>query len=137
MDEKRKFFPPATGGISLLVSFAVLCLTVFALLSLATVQANGRLMDASVQAVEDYYAADCEAMNILALLREGTVSDGVSVEGDVYSYSCPISETQDLMVEVQLQGKNYTILRWQAVSNQEVNPDLDGGLNVWDGMPAF
>lgn len=135
MNDKRRFFPPATGGISLLVSFAVLCLTVFALLSLATVQANGRLMDASIQAVTDYYAADCEAMDILASLRNGAVPDGVEVAGDVYSYSCPISETQDLLVEVRLQGTDYTILRWQAVSNQEIT--LEDGLNVWDGGSTF
>ena len=58
MEQKKKFSPPAVGGISLLVVFAVLCLTVFALLSLTTVQADVRLADASVQAVEDYYAAD-------------------------------------------------------------------------------
>lgn len=135
MNDKRKFFPPATGGISLLVSFAVLCLTVFALLSLATVQANGRLMDASIEAVRDYYEADCDAMNILALLRSGTVPDGVEAAGDVYSYSCPISETQDLKVEVRLKGTDYTILRWQAVSNQAIT--LEDGLNVWDGGLDF
>ena len=51
MDERRDSFPPAVGGSSLLVIFAVLCLTVFALLGLATVQANSRLSDASAQTV--------------------------------------------------------------------------------------
>ena len=38
MTERKRetFSPPAVGGISLLVAFAVLCLTVFALLSLTT-----------------------------------------------------------------------------------------------------
>ena len=55
------FSPPAVGGVSLLVVFAVLCLTVFALLSLSTVRADARLSEASAQSVADYYAADCEA----------------------------------------------------------------------------
>ena len=38
MDEHR-FSPPAVGGSSLLISFAVLCFTIFALLALETVQA--------------------------------------------------------------------------------------------------
>ena len=63
------FSPPAVGGISLLVVFAVLCLTVFALLSLSTVRADARLSEASAQAVADYYAADCQAQEILAQLR--------------------------------------------------------------------
>ena len=40
--KKERFSPPAVGGISLLAVFAVLCLTIFALLSLATVGADGR-----------------------------------------------------------------------------------------------
>ena len=43
MDERRDSFPPAVGGSSLLVIFAVLCLTVFALLTLSTAAADSRL----------------------------------------------------------------------------------------------
>ena len=55
MDAKKqsRFSPPAVGGTYLLV--------VFALLSLATVQADRRLADSAVQGVADYYAADCKA----------------------------------------------------------------------------
>ena len=73
MDNRNnsRFSPPAVGGVSLLVAFAVLCLTVFALLALATVQADARLAGASAQAVADYYAADCQAQETLARLRAG------------------------------------------------------------------
>ena len=53
------------------MAFAVLCLTVFAVLSLTTVQADARLAEASARAVEEYYAADCAAQEILARLRNG------------------------------------------------------------------
>ena len=43
------FAPPALGGASLLVIFAVLALTVFALLSLSTVRADVRLGDATTR----------------------------------------------------------------------------------------
>lgn len=59
MSERRRFSPPTVGGSSLLVIFAVLCLTVFALLSLSTVQADGRLSQTSAEAAQAYYAADC------------------------------------------------------------------------------
>lgn len=65
MDDPRRFTPPAVGGSSLLVIFAVLCLTIFALLGLGTVQADQRLSDASAEAVYGYYAADCQAEAIL------------------------------------------------------------------------
>lgn len=129
MDERRDSFPPAVGGSSLLVIFAVLCLTVFALLGLATVQANSRLSDASAQTVSGYYAADCQAETILAQLRSGTVPEGVSVRGDVYSYTCPISDTQTLQVEVRVDESAYTILCWQAVSTADWQAEED--LEVW------
>ena len=50
-NKKERVAVPAIGGSSLLVIFAVLCLTVFALLSLSTVQAGDRLSDASADAV--------------------------------------------------------------------------------------
>lgn len=133
MTEKRKLSFPAVGGSSLLVIFAVLCLTVFALLTLSTVQANGRLSDRSAQAVLDYYQADTQAEHILAQLRQGTVPQGVTDEGDGrYSYACPISDTQALDVQVQIIGSEYTVLRWQAVSTTDW--ETDDSLAVWDGQ---
>ena len=141
MNEKH-FSPPAVGGSSLLTVFAVLCLTVFALLALTTVQADVRLADASAKAVEDYYAADCKAQEILARLRWGDVPEGVEVryEGDIASYAVPISDTQELQVEVRLgylildiepDGRYYTVLRWQAAPTQEW--ESDESIEIWDG----
>lgn len=129
----HKQAPAMVGGSSLLVIFAVLCLTVFALLSLSTVQASGRLSDASAQAVSAYYQADSQAEAILAQLRRGKLPEGVTQEKGFCSYSCPISETQALAVEVRLEGQAYTILRWQSVSTACWQPD--DHLIVWDGTP--
>ena len=131
MEVKRRFSPPAVGGSSLLVIFAVLCLTVFALLSLSTVQADGRLGDAAAAAVSDYYRADCQAETVLAQLRQGRMPEGVTVRDGVCSYTCPISDTQELAVEVYLEGTDYTVLRWQAVPTAQWQPD--DGLELWTG----
>ena len=131
MADRERFSPPVVGGTSLLVIFAVLALTVFALLSLSTALANDRLSSAAAQAVYDYYQADCQAEAILAQLRQGRQPPGVARQGDVFSYSCPISDTQTLLVEVRLDGDTYTILRWQAVSTAPWQPD--DSLNLWDG----
>lgn len=133
MDDRKHFSPPPVGGASLLAAFAVLCLTVFALLSLATVQADRRLADAASRAVTDYYAADCRAQEILARLRAGERPEDVEQDGDVYSYVCPISSVQELAVEVRVRGTDYTVLRWQAVPAGEW--EADDGLELWDGMP--
>lgn len=135
MDKRQRFQAPVVGGSSLLVIFAVLCLTVFALLSLSTVQADSRLSDASAAAVSGYYAADCRAEELLAELRSGQIPEGVNVNGDVYSYTCPISETQELQVEVQIRDDSWEILQWKAVSTAQWNED--DTLSLWDGEPLF
>lgn len=131
-DRDKGFSPPTTGGASLLTVFAVLCLTIFALLSLSTVRADSALSDASAKAVENYYAADARAQEILARLRFGEKPDGVTVDGTVCSWTVPISDTQELWVEADVRSTDdYTILRWQAVSTGEW--DFDDSLNLWDG----
>ena len=132
---EQRFSPPTLGGSSLLVIFAVLCLTVFALLGLSTVQADSRLSEASANAVSAYYQADAQAESTLALMRSGQTPDGISVHGDIYSFVCPISETQELQVEVQHSGEAWTVLRWQAVSVTQW--EADDSLDVWDGELIF
>jgi hypothetical protein len=132
MDKREGFVPPAIGASSLLVIFAVLCLTVFALLSVSTVQADLRLEDSTAASVLGYYAADCQAEEILSRLRSGSVPDGVTAQDGTYSYTCPISDTQLLSVQVAVAGPDdYTVLRWQMVSSADWQPD--DSLPVWNG----
>lgn len=131
MDKRRRFSPPVVGGSSLLVMFAVLCLTVFALLALSTVQADRRLSDASARSVEVYYEADCRAEEILARLRAGEIPAGVTETDGVYTYACAISDTQELRVSVREDGGDWTVLQWQAVSTADWQED--DSLDLWDG----
>lgn len=123
--------PAAVGGSSLLVIFAVLCLVVFALISLSTVQAEGRLSAASSNAVTGYYHADAQAEAILARLRGGEIPDCVMADGEYYRYQCPVSDTQALQVTVALNGSDYQILQWQLVSTAEWQ--AQDAPAVWDG----
>ena len=54
------------GVCSLLVIFALICLTVFALVSLNTAKAGERLSRHQAEAISDYYDADLFAHSILA-----------------------------------------------------------------------
>ena len=140
--KKESFAPPALGGSSLLVVFAVLALTVFALLSLSTVRADVRLGDAAAKAVQDYYAADVKAQEILARLRNGERPDGVEIAGrlgdGIYTarYTVPISDSQELQVEVELTEAwadyswRYQVVRWQAAPTGEW--ESDESLEIWD-----
>ncbi len=117
------------GGSSLLVIFSVLCLTVFALLALSTVKADIRIADASVEAIEDYYRADCEAEDILARIRSGNIPEGVKQEENIYAYSCPVSDTQVLSVIAEVTGEEYTIYQWKVILTEQWSPEEY--INVW------
>lgn len=123
--------PPAVGGSSLLVIFAVLCLTVFAVLGLSTVQADKRMAQAAKEAIQNYYMADAKAEQILAMLRQKTVPSGIVVEDDVYSYQCRVSEVQALSVKVRITEENYEILCWKLISTTEW--EENESLDVWSG----
>ena len=131
MDKDFRMSPPLVGGSSLLVIFAVLCLTVFALLGFSTVQAGARLSQSTAKAVSAYYQADCQAEEIFARLRSGELPAGVTKTEDIYSYVCPISDTQQLQVALQKEADGWTVLRWQAESTADWN--ADNTLNIWDG----
>lgn len=109
--------------------FAVICLVIFALLGVSTVQADGRLSKAQTEAISAYYAADCRAEEILAQLRSGTVPDGVVCEGNIYHYECAVSQTQILKVAVEISGTDYTILEWRTESSAQWNEH--NSLDVW------
>ena len=128
---KRTIAPPMVGISALLVIFAVLCLTVFAVLSLSTVRADQRLREKSAAAVEGWYAADTAAETVLARLRAGETVPHVEQDGNVYRYACEISATQALAVEVRVDGTEYEVLRWQAVSTADWQADTS--LPVWNG----
>ena len=137
--KKESFSPPALGGSSLLVVFAVLALTVFALLSLSTVRADVRLGDAAADSVCGYYRADGKAQEILARLRSGECPAEAELHPedawtlmDRYTYTVPISDTQELQVELTMDAEGrYTVLRWQSVPTGDWT--CDDSLGLWDG----
>ncbi len=116
MKTNNRIAPPVVGGSSLLIIFAVLCLTVFTLLTLSTAQADRKLSVVAADAVSDYYKADLEAETIYSKLRAGTVPEGVEIIENRYCYSCTISPTQTLMVEVCCENGTWSVLRWQSVT---------------------
>jgi len=131
MDKKRRFSLPGVGVSSLLTIFAVLCLGVFAVLSVSTAQADRRLADESFSAALDYYKAEGLAHETLARLRAGEMPEGVRETDGVYSYACTISDSLSLVVEAEIQDSEFTILRWQAVNTARWQADDE--LHLWDG----
>lgn len=112
------------GATSLMVIFGVLCLAVFAVLTLSTVLADSRLKAASDESVLAVCRADAAAEEQLAELRlEG--KDGLR------EFSVPVTDTRYLNVRVRISGETVEILRWQLTDSAEWQ--ADESLQVWSG----
>lgn len=90
-----------SGAVSLVMIFAVLCLTVFSVLTLSTAVGESKLAQATVQHTADYYAADAQATAIAAQLGQGSRAqeiDGIAIaytndtEGQQAIFSVPAGE---------------------------------------------
>lgn len=132
------------GSASIILIFAVLCLTIFALISLSTARADKALADAEAILVKEYYEADTLAECILAeLVKADEIPDAVygvdiilyldmETGTDIVSFSCPISDRKELYVEIAVFEDSYDILEWRM---QDIGVwEIDDDLPVWAGL---
>ena len=151
---KQKNAGIGVGYVTIMIIFATLCLTVFAVLSFHAAGSNDALNDRAGEYLKEYYEADTRAKEILCRLDEIADSsrnslffaesfeegageiEGVSVKnvngGISAEYSVAINERQNIFVSITLfeRNKEYQINVWQTGTNSfEDEP----GLNVWDG----
>ena len=123
-----------SGAVSLVMIFCVLCLAVFAVLTLATADREAKLAEMTARSAADYYEADRRAVEIAAALQKGGVPADAAVvwSGDVASFTVPIGEDQALYAAVRVQaGGPCEIVRWRTIYTGEWEPEEY--LNVWDG----
>lgn len=135
------------GSASIVLVFAVLCMSVFTLISLSTATLDKATTDEAAATVIGYYEADTLAENILAdLIKTDTVPEtirGVPVSSlwdfdksaEITSFSCPISDAKELIVEVAIYEDTYDILTWRMRDVGDWN--ADGEMNVWGGESGF
>ena len=131
------------GSASVVLVFAVLCLTVFALISYTAAGNDKALTDAEARLVKEYYEADTLAELVLAeLIAADTIPDsvrGVEItarwDGDMLvetaEFSCVVSDGRELYVKVAFYGDSYDILNWRMRHTGEWRPNDD--LPVWLG----
>lgn len=124
-----------SGAVSLVMIFCVLCLAVFAVLTLATADREAKLAEMTARSASNYYEADRRAVEVVAALQRGEpVPEDITVtwSGDVASFTVPIGEDQSLDAAVRVQdGNPCEILRWRTAYTGAWEPDEY--LNVWDG----
>jgi len=135
------------GSASIVLVFVVLCLTIFAVISLVPALTERNLADAEVRLVQDFFAADALAEQILAelLLLDETPESifGIEIYSywnwdliiEIVSFVLPVSDTHLLYVSAGLDFDEYHIFAWQMILADQWQ--ADDGIDVWDGQFDF
>jgi hypothetical protein len=131
------------GSASLILVFAVLCLTVFSLITFVVARSNKALSDAEAKLVTGYYEADAIAENIVADIIQADIAPdnirgieityGLDFESGAETayFICPVSEQKELYVNLVIYEDSYNILSWRMFDIGKWV--IDDSLNVWQG----
>ena len=131
------------GSASVVLVFAVLCLTVFAVISYTSAAGGKALSDVEASLVKSYYEADTIAECILAeLLTADTIPDSVrgvevtakidpELAAETVEFSCAVSDGKELNVRIALYENSYDILNWRMRNTGTWQ--IDDDLPVWTG----
>lgn len=136
------------GSASIVLVFAVLCLTIFSLFSFTVAQNQSAIADAKYNLIVGYYKADAAAEQILAEILEAnnipaSVRDiEINIEHDVdtdlgstvvnFSYPLYYSDSMVLFVRVAIFEDSYSLLSWRMVNTADW--EKDDGLNIHLGF---
>lgn len=147
MQNERKSSGINIGSASIIMVFSVLCLTVFAVLSLITANSEYKLAVKSTDVIKNYYAADTAATEKLAVIK-GVADDsdfsaiqtkatelGIICESagaDVsLSFEEQVTDTQALSVKVLYKNGDFLVKEWKLISTDDW--DANAGFELWDG----
>ena len=134
------------GSASIIMIFAILCLTVFSALSLVTAVSEKKTAQRFADATAAYYEADSEAVDIKnsiqAALDSGetlnqaaeSVGARSSETGQIITYSVPLSDNiSQIAVVLAYNSGTGTLedLSWEKKDISEWTPD--DSLEVWNG----
>ncbi len=123
------------GSISLILIFSVLCMSVFALLSLTTAANDKRLALRFAGSAESFYAADTAAEELLwkisGQLKLGNAPENIGntdilyeqrSRSTVFAYLCPIDENRSIAVLAEYQDGKTKVMEWLETNNESWNP---------------
>ena len=131
------------GSASIVLVFAVLCLTVFSLITFVVAGNDKALVDTEASLVVGYYEADALAERVVAGIM---ASDGIpgtlygvdiatywdwETDTDIAYFFCPISDRRSLFVQLALFEDSYDVISWRMHDTDEWA--FDDSLNVWQG----
>jgi hypothetical protein len=159
---KQKVRGVGVGTVSLVMIFAVLCLTVFAMLTLSTSNAEKALADRTAAFVTGYYEADTLATKIKAEIiksyRDGTLYGAASLPDepyDIIGFEVTIAPGVQLSYEFEENGTIFASYSCEVNEVQDLSVrlslaggsytvlewktvysqdwEIDDGITVWDG----
>ena len=131
------------GSASIVLVFAVLCLTVFSLITFVVAGNNKVLADNEAKLVTGFYEAEAKAERILAEIIETKTLSGsilgvdissmwaMEMDADIVSFACPVSDSKSLYVDVAIYTDSFDVLCWRMRDNGEW--ETDDSLNLWFG----
>ena len=129
------------GSASIVLIFAVLCLTIFALITFSVAEREKVLIEREAALVIGYYHADAIAEIFLAELLAGSAAPDTSyitdkttfwcdnLRAEIIDFSVEITDTMQLAVSVAVEDDYFHILSWKI---RNIAPwTADNRLNVW------
>jgi len=125
-----------TGSVSLIMIFTVLCLTVFAILTLVSANAEYKLSEKYAKSIDEYYANDYNATDFINMVQKNTAefktndlimpkiqgeADIVYMSGEILCVekAFSISENFELVVVLEINNGKVDIVsyKYNAVSD--------------------
>jgi len=120
-----------SGAVSLVMIFCVLCMAVFAALTMVTAQREHTLAVLTADRAQAYYEADRTAAETVAALERGERPQGVTLTGDTASFAVPAGGDTLLAVKVRLEDRGCTVEQWETVFAGEW--EAAETIEVWGG----
>lgn len=121
MKEKKSSYPPINIGTSfMLVIFILLCMVIFAILSLSSALRDYDYSKQKADRTKSYYEACNEAEEIYANIEKENHTE------DSIEYSVPMNENEHLQVTLKHRSdteNNYFIHSWLQISTKEWTAD--------------
>ena len=111
------------GSASIIMLFAVLCLTVLSALSLLSANSQYALAERSSNVVKAYYEADFRAAEIFERVKSGAETE--------LEHQLAIDEHQILDVAFERVDGELRISRWRIIESDTWVPD--DFFNLWNG----
>ena len=135
------------GSASIVLVFAVLCLTVFSLITFVVAGNDKSLVDTESRLVVGYYEADALAERIVADIMEAdeipeevrgveiTTYWDMDMDAEITYFLCPISDQKSLYVRLAVRNDSYDILSWRMYDIDDWT--FDDSMDVWQGPSEF